>query len=454
MPKRISIVVSLFLLTITPLSEAAQPLQESRLGDWTLYTLSGDLISLEVVPCIGGRILQYKLGDHGFFYVNPDEIGKMPPPTTLGKLGTWGNQGGAKLWPAPQGWAGPEQWPGPPDPILDGGVYTVLEKSNVSMTLQSPPDKEFSGIQFTNRFSLDPVGTQVRFVTSMKNVIDRPIRWGIWSHLQLDASLPDSANYNRLHLFCPVNPKSKFEKGYDVIFGEKDHPGFSVDPDRRMFEAKYVYQVGKVGIDSPGGWVATHDPRTGNVFVQRFRFEKDKEYPEDSSVEIWFNGVGRFHAYHQDVECADDPKSNPYVFESEILSPYAELNPGEEYHWDYRWNAANIGTESPVISGCTDAGIVAAEPQWKVVLKTSDSLNLSFSGRFGVFFPGTLAAESLDAQGKMIGEPIPLAEVSPLEAVRFEDKSISVSEKTQSIRISVTRSHTSESVPLMQKSLQ
>jgi hypothetical protein len=404
---------------------------------------------LEVVPCVGGRILQYKLGKHGFFYVNPDEIGKMPKPTTLGKVGTWGNQGGAKLWPAPQGWANKKEWSGPPDPILDGGVYAVLAKSNVSMTLQSPPDKEFSGIQFTNEFSFDPTGTQVRFKSSMKNVVDRPIRWGIWSHIQLDASIPGSADYNQLHLFCPVNPQSKFEKGYDVIFGETNHPGFSVDSARKMFEAKYLYQVGKVGIDSPGGWVATHDPRTGNVFVQQFHFEKDKEYPENSSVEVWFNGVGRFHAYHQDIECADDPKTNHYVLESEILSPYAELKPQEEYHWTYRWNAANIGTETPEILGCTDAGIVAAEPLLTVVAKTSDSLKLAFSGRFGVFFPGTLSVECLDSQDQTLGKPIPLAEATPLAEVRIKEKAISAPVQTQSLRISVVRSQTFESVPLM-----
>lgn len=431
----------------------AQPLKENRVGDWTLYTLSGDLISLEVVPSVGGRILQYKLGNHGFFYVNPDEAGKMPKPTTLGKVGTWGNHGGAKLWPAPQGWANSKEWPGPPDPILDGGIYAVLEKSNVSMTLQSPPDKEFSGIQFTNEFSFDPTGTQVRFKSSMKNVFDQPIRWGIWSHLQLDASIPGSADYNRLHFFCPINPQSKFEKGYDVIFGKKDNPSFSVDAARKMFEATYLYQVGKVGIDSPGGWAATYDPLSGNVFVQLFRFEKDKEYPENSSVEIWLNGVGRFHAYHQDIECSDDPQSNPYVFESEIISPYAELKPQEEYHWTYSWNAAHIGRETPVILGCTDAGIVAAAPRLIAVTKSSDSLKLSLSGRFGVFFPGILTAESLDVQGKPLGKPIPLAEVTPLAEVRIVEKVISVPAPTQSLRISVIRPQTFELVPLTEITL-
>jgi hypothetical protein len=107
----------------------------------------------------------------------------------------------------------------------------------------------------------------------------------------------------------------------------------------------------------------------------------------------------------------------------------------------------------PVILGCTDAGIVAAEPRLKVVSKSPDSLKLALSGRFGVFFPGILVAESLDAQGKKLGKPISLTEVTPLAEVRVE-KTISVPAQTQSLRISVIRPQTFESVPLTEITLQ
>ena len=426
-----------FGLSFPVFADDQPPIKETRQGDWTIYTLSNGLVTLDVVPCVGGRILQYKLGDHGFFYVNPNEIGKMPQPTTLGKIGTWGNQGGAKLWPAPQGWDGPDQWPGPPDPILDGGVYTVIDKSDLAMTLQSPQDKEFSGIRFTNNFSIDPDGTQVQFEVSMKNVVDRPIRWGIWSHLQLDSGIKNSDEFNRLCVYCPINPESKFEKGYDVIFGEKDNPSFRVDSVNQMFEAEYQYQVGKVGIDSSAGWVATHDPRSGKVFVQQFAFEKDKEYPENSSVEVWHNGVGRIHAYHQELENHNDPETNPYVFESEILSPYALLRPSEEYRWKFTWNAANIGTEKPQIQCCTEAGIVVSKPEITIASNSQTSARIEFSGKFGVFFPGTLAVLPLNESGVEIGNPVTLAMVSPLKTASIDKKVLPIPDKCRSLRIVV-----------------
>ena len=47
---------------------------------------------------------------------------------------------------------------------------------------------------------------------------------------------------------------------------------------------------------------------------------------------------------------------NPYVFESEVLSPFARLAPGESYTWRYDWLAANIGGDFPVVD-CSEAGI-------------------------------------------------------------------------------------------------
>ncbi|GAP72273.1 hypothetical protein SAMD00024442_29_2 [Candidatus Symbiothrix dinenymphae] len=294
--------------------------KELQVGDWTVYQFSNNTVSLEVAPLVGGRILQYKLGTHGFFFVNAEQLGKPVPSATLGQVGAWGNQGGAKLWPAPQGWDGATQWPGPPDPVLDGGAYTVLEKANRSITLQSPDDKEYTGIRFTHKISLDAIGSGVVFDVTMKNISDRQIRWGIWSHVQLDASLSGSNDFNHLRLFCPLNPNSHFEKGYDVIFGEKENPSYRINADSSKFEAEYLYQVGKVGIDSPGDWVATLNPETGDVFVQKYAFVSGADYPEGSSVEVWTNGVGSYHAYGQDLTGENDPKQNPYVFPDFVIT--------------------------------------------------------------------------------------------------------------------------------------
>ena len=82
----------------------------SKRSVWKGPVLKNDLIEVTVVPQIGGRIIQYKLGEYGFFWVNPDLVNSTPPVSGLGSDDSWLNYGGDKLWPAPQGWDTDQQW--------------------------------------------------------------------------------------------------------------------------------------------------------------------------------------------------------------------------------------------------------------------------------------------------------------------------------------------------------
>jgi len=99
---------------------------KSTYRGWESLALSNGLVEVQIVPQIGGRVIQFKLGDHEFLWVNPQLAGKLPPPSGLGPKGEWLNYGGDKLWPAPQGWGGDDQWPGPPDAVLDGSRGYLL----------------------------------------------------------------------------------------------------------------------------------------------------------------------------------------------------------------------------------------------------------------------------------------------------------------------------------------
>ena len=43
---------------------------------WDVYVMKNDFVQLHVVPEIGGRVIQYALGEKEFFWVNPALIGK------------------------------------------------------------------------------------------------------------------------------------------------------------------------------------------------------------------------------------------------------------------------------------------------------------------------------------------------------------------------------------------
>lgn len=246
----------------------------------------------------------------------------------------------------------------------------------------------------------------------MKNVDTKPRRWGIWAHTQLDGGKPDGSGHNPLmHAWCPLNPQSHFPNGYDVIFGKKDNPSFKPDASRNLMHVQYQYKVGKIGLDSRAGWVATVDGENGAVFVQRFVWEPQKDYPDGSSVEFWLNGLGKIHAYNREMVMGTTAADNPYVFESEVLSPFAQLKPGQSYTWHYDWYAANIGGNFPVVD-CSDAGVIA-EP----LSADGSSKQIRLKGRFGVFAPGKVCAEFANEQGQRLQTldlPFPVSPLKPL----------------------------------------
>jgi hypothetical protein len=357
-------------------------------------------------------VIQFTAGSKEFLWVNPELAGKAPTQTGLASDGAWLNYGGDKLWPAPQGWDRPEQWPGPPDAVLDGQPYRCealpAKSGEAALRLESRPDPR-SGIQFSRVIHLYENTTRVRVEATMKNIDSRPRRWGIWAHTQLDASDGKQPN-RRMRAWCPVNPLGRSLRGYQVIFGAKDNASFHTDWRRGVVEVDYRYQVGKIGVDSTAGWLATVDGRDGAVFVQRFKFQPNRPYPDQSTVEFWHNGVGKIHAFGRDIDLTNNVAGNPCVFESEALSPFAELQPGNAYSWEYEWLAANIGGDYPVLD-CTEAGIVA-EPLKAKPATTASKNRCRFTGRFGVFAPGKPSIQFLDGAGAVL-ERVVLQDVSP-----------------------------------------
>jgi hypothetical protein len=235
-----------------------------------------------------------------------------------------------------------------------------------------------------------------------------------------------------MNAYCPINPKSHFEKGYDVIFGDQDNPSFQPDYENNRMKVNYQYRVGKIGMDSDAGWIATVDGQTGDVFVHRFVYEPDKEYPDGSSVEFWHNGVGSIFAYNETMVMPDNPKENAYVFESEVLSPFAKLQPGQEYTYHYEWYAAKIPSGVGVID-CTEAG-VTCEPL--TAKREGDTLNIS--GKFGVFYDGTISISAIDNNGNRMKTLATGIKVSPLEGLELNVNLDSVTGVSKASTVSIS----------------
>ncbi len=385
----------------------AQSIARSDYRGWNATTLSNGVASVQVVPDIGGRVIQYNLGSFEYFWVNQSLTGKLPPKSGLAPDGSWLNYGGEKLWPAPQGWDNAEQWPGPPDVVLDGSPYRCerLEKNGrkASIRLTSGEDPR-SGIQFSRDIQLFAHSSHVHFDATMTNIDTKPRRWGIWTNAQQNAAAREAAGkqgcYDKnIRVYCPINPKSKLPGGYCIMFGDADNPSFQLDANHGIMCVHYERRVGKIAMDSSAGWLATVHGTSGRVFVQRFKFDAGKEYPDNASVEIWLNGAGKFVAWGKENEFKDDPIATPPFIETELLSPFAALKPGERYTFPYDWYAATIGGDYPVID-CNDLGVVCVPLEAKLV-----DGRLALGGRLGVFHEAAASVVFLDAQNKPIASP-------------------------------------------------
>ncbi len=399
--------------------------------------LANNLIEVQIVPNIGGRIIQLKLEDFEYFWVNDQLGGKSPTASGVGDNDTWLNYGGSKLWPAPQGWGDDNLWPGPPDALLDGSphVGSVIAPNGqfASVQVTSQKDKR-SGIQFTRRIKLYESSAQVSIDCRMENIDTKPRRWGIWQVTQHNTANRKHRGYDEnVHVYCPINTDSKHPKGYKVIYGSDDNPEFNIE--NGMMSAKYLHQVGKIGIDCSAGWYALVNETYGYVFVERFDWAAGREYPDDSSFELWTQGKGTIQAYGKEIKMPDKLEENPYLLETEVLSPFARIGPGESSSFHTDWYVTKIGEHLPVIA-CNTVGVTCKPLQ---VSRSGDKLTVQ-NGHFGVFEQGEAALAFVDADEGEIDHGTARISVSPKRPLTTEElsklvESVEIPSKTRQVSL-------------------
>lgn len=383
---------------------------------WKACTLENAFVRLIAVPDIGGRIMAYDLGPYPFLFVNPDLVGKLFTPEENqgdGSLGAWKNYGGDKTWPAPQGWDNDQQWPGPPDPVLDSGRYTLdtlaLDGDRAVVAMTSPPDAR-TGVQITRRFTLLPDSSRVRVDLTFTNISDHPIRWSLWDVIQLRAERRSENGLLSHEPACtvtaPLNPHSRFPRGFNVMFGAEDNPQWQTDAEKGLFLAPYQWQIGKVGLDSLGGWIAFSHAAAGYAFAERFTVDPGAEYPDQgATVEVWTVGAGRVGNFNYEQNPA-------YLMEAEVLSPLRRIAPGAQTSFSFEWGTCRC--TGPVIA-VSEAGCLSAPLSFERLSEGYARLTVSA----GVFDAGHLELAGLDARQQVILRH-PLGPVDPLAAVHLD----------------------------------
>ncbi len=398
-----------------PVSYSAK-IEKTQYKGWNVYRLSNGIVDLFIAPALGGRAIQLMLGGQEFFFVNADLAGKVLPAEQNNLKSGWANYGGDKVWPAPEGWMSDEEWPSIPYFILDGSTFeaeiVINNAAEVALRVTSPHDPR-TGVQFVRTFHVYAGTTRIKVDQLMRNISRRRVRWGIWHLVQHDAAdLRDPAKPNpELYMYVPLNPGSKYPEGYYKPYGDARHPSYEVLHGGRMLRVHYFYRVGKIAADSDRGWYAVVNGQKNICFVENFKYFPEVEYPDGASVESWNDGPGTLSRGPFDQTLPDDPKKTPYFLESEILSPYAALDPGEEYSFHVTWSPTRAlnPIRNTVWAGAVSEAFSAKVEASQVILR----------GVFGVFTPGTAEAVFYSKVGEELGHEI-LQAVDPREVFRLE----------------------------------
>jgi len=411
----------LVLLFVTQAARALPPadpaagcqVQAVDFEGWKAKDLFNDWVHVIIVPQLGGRVMQVRFGEHNYLFVNPRFKGKYIPPAEAAKTNHWINYGGDKLWPLPEGREDVEHWPGPVSDVLDDGEYnfrTDLQGPTCAVHLEGPADPA-TGLQFSREITISGSSPEIFFHAEMKNASNHPIRWSIQSVTQYDtADRQDATRYNHdFWAFAPTNPRSAFVDGYYVRAGLADDPSFAVKDG--LFTLHWLYLENEVWLDSEEGWIAIVDDLSQFGMIEEFRYAKDAEYPGQASVIFYKNGAAiELDSSGMPQLRSSDPQRAPYYMEAELNSPMIRLEPGASYGFDTQWYPARTGKS---INSVSAVGVVESPLQ-----AVAEAGRLHLSGKFGVFFPGKLAARVFDDHGAQW--EIALGTADPLHEVQLD----------------------------------
>lgn len=416
----------------TPAMSYSAKLERTQYKGWSVYRLTNGIIRLLIAPDIGGRAIQLQLGEQDFFFVNADLAGKVLPREQNNVKSGWANYGGDKVWPAPEGWRSDSEWPSIPYYTLDGSKFkaqVVTETpAEVAVRVTSPPDQR-TGVQFVRTFHVYAGTTRIKVEQVMRNISRRQVRWGIWHLIQHDAAdIRDPAKPNpELYMYVPLNPHSMFPEGYYKPYGDVRHPSYEVLDGGQMLRIHYLYRVGKIAADSDLGWYAVVNGQKNICLVENFKYFPGAAYPDNASVESWNDGPGAISRGPFDQTLADDPKKTPYFLESEVLSPYAKLDPGEEYESTVHWSPARAPNP---IRDAVWAGVISKPLSARV-----QGSQVTLEGVFGVYTPGTAEAVFYSGLGEEVKHET-LQAVDPREVFQL-DKTVPLPEETYRVSVLV-----------------
>jgi hypothetical protein len=373
---------------------------------WKAIVMQNDLITLATVPAIGGRIMQYDLGDHSSIFINSDELGKTYTPSQDGQ---WHNFGGYKTWPAPQ-----SRWPGtwPPPYTLDRGNYDFqidsLSNDSAATLVTSPVEQWVApGIQFERRATIFPGSSRVKMEQTIINTGKNAVSWGVWSITQSIVNHISQKDYRNFWVYFPINPNSVYGKNGVKPNGSSNAwkgevasgvYGVQFSPDNKLIYA-----------DPHKGWIAYADLQDSVVYAKTFDIFDGAPYPDSARVTVYVSG-----------------SIAPIYLEVEVKAPIVELAAnGGKYTFTENWWAAKV--RGPVLD-VNAIGAIAGRMSFNPATQTLSAI-------YGVFYKGTARVSFVDLNNQILseGQAFP---VSPLAECQLQETLV-IPDQTKTIEVRI-----------------
>ena len=380
--------------------------QNTDYSGWKAIQISNPWVTLQIVPQLGGRLMEVTFGGHEYLFVNDQLKGQQFTPEVSAAQQRWFNYGGDKIWPMPEGTNDEQHWPGAVGAALDAGSYTaqiLSQDTTCAVRLVGPPDP-FIGQQYIRDISIGADSPVISFHAVMKNTSGYPQTWSEQSVSQYNTADPQNPGQPHPDFwgFTPANPHSLYLNAYHVRTGNASTDGYSVR--NGLFAVHTIDASGEVWVDSPDEWLAVVDGATKYTMVERFRFQRTAEYPGKATVIFYTTGSPRR---------APTPQASRPLFymEAELNSPLVRLDPGDTYAMETQWFPTRMDSD---LKAVTYAGAVG-----QPLSAVSAPGGVALAGGFGVFFAGHLEARFYDKEGARLGAR-PLGSVTPTELVALQ----------------------------------
>jgi len=288
--------------------------------------LESGLLTLQLTPDIGGRILAVNLAGKTNFLRLGEPVISNPQPVVNADAENIGYLG-HEMWVGPQSQWWTQQkvnakraaekaiWP--PDPFLILAKNNILEQTANKLVLQSPASP-VSGLQLTKTYQLDMKEKNVvQLNVTAKNIRTEMVAWDIWFNTRA---------YSNTHVYVPVATEQ------DVVIKnieDSTHAPLVAQVQDGLFTLNMVpitddkiARRGKVLIQPSQGWIAGF--HADQLLVIRFaRQEKSVIHPEQGQVELYSEYLPN--------------NLSEGLLEMEVHAPYKKLAPGETMRAEESW---------------------------------------------------------------------------------------------------------------------